>query len=59
MIWLVQFIIFLSTMIKVFFDVHPLRFIFIILFVIGLIVGYFRYVMCSNNEQLNKEINLI
>lgn len=44
-------LIFISTIIKAFIDLHPLRFIFIILFAIGLIVGYFRYLMRVRKEQ--------
>lgn len=50
-VWLVLFIIFISTIIKVFVDAHPLKYIFIILFVIGLIVGYFRYMMRIKKDQ--------
>ncbi|RUL54031.1 hypothetical protein [Lysinibacillus antri] len=53
-VWLILFVIFVSTIIKVFIDVHPLRFIFIVLFVIGLLVGYFRYIMRLKKDSLKE-----
>jgi len=52
MVWMVLFVIFVSTIIKVFVDHHPLRFVFIAFFLVGLLVGYFRYVMRRKSKEM-------
>lgn len=53
-IWFVLFIISISTIIKVFIDNHPLRFIFVLLFIVGLFVGYFRYLMRKKRDAIKQ-----
>lgn len=53
-IWFVLFIISISTIIKVFVDNHPLRFIFVLLFIVGLFVGYFRYLMRKKRDAIKQ-----
>ncbi len=54
-IWFVFFVIFASTIIKVFIDSHPLRLVFILLFTIGLFVGYFRYIMRKKSNEIKEK----
>ncbi|WP_263071837.1 hypothetical protein [Perspicuibacillus lycopersici] len=53
--WLILFVLSVTTVIEVFVSQHPLRFIFIILFIIGLIVGYFRYLMQKKRESIKNK----
>ncbi|WP_346235083.1 hypothetical protein MKY04_20875 [Lysinibacillus telephonicus] len=50
----VLFIISISTLIKVFVDNHPLKFIFVLLFIVGLFVGYFRYLMRKKRDAVKQ-----
>ncbi|MFP3919876.1 hypothetical protein U5N28_18895 [Lysinibacillus telephonicus] len=50
----VLFIISISTIIKVFVDNHPLKFIFVLLFIVGLFVGYFRYLMRKKRDAVKQ-----
>lgn len=42
-------------MLKVFTDDHPLRFSFVLLFFVGLIVGYFRYLMRKKKDAIKQK----
>lgn len=54
MIWFVLFVVFTSTIIKVFIDHHPLRLSFILLFIVGLFVGYLRYIMRKKRNEIRE-----
>jgi len=53
--WLILLVISVSTIIKLFVDDHPLRFIFVLLFIIGLFVGYFRYLMRKKRDSIKQK----
>ena len=54
LVWLLLFALSVTTIRKVFVDEHPLRFIFILLFIVGLIVGCFRYLMRKKREAIKQ-----
>lgn len=58
-IWFVLFVISVSTIIKVFVDHHTLRFIFVFLFLLGLLVGYVRYLMRKKSDDLKQRSKLL
>ncbi|WP_134684520.1 hypothetical protein [Brevibacillus migulae] len=51
---LIMGIMAVTTLIKVFADHHPLRFLFTLLYVIGLAFGYFRYVLHSKTKEMQQ-----
>lgn len=46
------------TLIKTFLDVHPLRVLFLVIFVGGLGIGWFRYKMKIVNEKMQEKNKL-
>lgn len=45
----------IPTIIKVFIDQHPLRYLFLIILIIGLSVGVFRYIMKLKRKQMSEQ----
>ncbi|KKX52622.1 MULTISPECIES: hypothetical protein [Brevibacillus] len=45
----------IPTIAKTFIDVHPLRYLFVVIFVIGIIVGYLRYLMKLKKESMQNK----
>ncbi|MEJ8548121.1 hypothetical protein [Brevibacillus borstelensis] len=48
-----------STLFKTFIDIHPLRYLFVAILLIGAIVGYFRYFMKMKRKEMEQKSKLL